>query len=139
MPLIGYPVGDLDEHIIIDEIYKPNDFKAGWYFIPHNFPSYTFVSVDLDPNVDEVVKDGDKFQIQGFDPYLEKMNFPDSEAPKKKDYMKEINYHVFPSGVPYYDFKMGYYWEVFGDLNSPYLFIPYFNPNTYGEIIWLDF
>lgn len=138
MPLIGYAIGDLDEHIIISDIYKPNDFHAGWYFIPYNFPNYTFVSVDYDNSIDEVVQDGDKFKIQGFDPYLERINFPDGKTPKKTEYIKDAYFH-FPSGVPFNaDYKMGYYWDIFGDINSPYLFIPYFNPNTYGEIVWLD-
>lgn len=137
MPLIGYPIGDLDEHFIISEIYKPQDFEAGWYFIPTNFPSYNFVSVDYDPNINEVVQDGDKFYIQGFDPYIENINFPEGYNPLKKEFVRD-SYFIYPSGVPY-QFTMGYYWEMFGDLNSPYLFIPYFDPNTYGEIAWLDF
>lgn len=141
MPLIGYPIGDLEEHIIIDDIYKPDNFQAGWYFVPYNFPNYTFVSADYDPNVDEVEKDGSNYQIQGFDPYIEKMNFPEGMTPQKVDYIKKIsdNYSHFPSGVPYFfDYQIGHYWEIFGDLNSPYLFIPYFDPSTYGEIVWLD-
>lgn len=137
MPLIGYAIGDLDEHIIIDEIYKPQNFQAGWYFIPHDFPSYAFVSADVNPYVDEVVQDGDKFRIQGFDPYLENMDFPEGTAPVKREYVRDSYFH-YPSGVPY-EFQMSYYWEMFGDLNSPYLFIPYFNSNTYGQIVWLDF
>jgi hypothetical protein len=137
MPLIGYAIGNIDEHFIISDVYKPQNFEAGWYFIPNNFPSYTFISADIDPTVDEVVKDGDKFIIQGFDPYLESMDFPENYKPKKTEYVKD-NYYHFPSGVPF-DYQMGYYWEMYGDLDSPYLFIPYFDHSTYGSIAWLDF
>lgn len=137
MPLIGYAIGDIDEHIIIDEIYKPQNFQAGWYFIPHDFPSYNFVSVDVDPNIEEVTQDGDKFRVMGFDPYIENMDFPEEVKPIKKEFVRDSYFH-YPSGVPY-NFQVGYYWEMFGDLNSPYLFIPYFNHNTYGKIVWLDF
>lgn len=138
MPLIGYPIGDIDEHIIIDDIYAPKDFKAGWYFIPYNFPNYEFMSVDIDPNIDEVVEDGDKFYIYGFDPYLEKMSFPEGEEPRKEYFSSKSIYPHYPSGVPY-NLDLNYFWEMFGDLNNPYLFIPYFKPDTYGRIVWLDF
>jgi hypothetical protein len=139
MPLIGHPIGDIDEHFIIDEIYKPNNFEAGWYFIPYDFPNYTFISADIDPNVEEVVRDGDEFRIQGFDPYLEKMDFPEGYKPKRTEIVKEYYYH-YPSGVPLqFQMGVGHYWEMFGDLNNPYMFIPYFNPSTYGQIAWLDF
>lgn len=138
MPLIGYAIGNLSEHIIISEIYKPNDFQAGWYFIPHNFPSYQFISTDFNPDIDEIVQDGDKFNIYGFDPYLEKMNFPDDKPlPIKREFTKNTFEH-YPSGVPY-NYEVDYYWEIYGDINSPYLFIPFFNPDTYGKIVWMDF
>lgn len=135
MPLIGQPIGDIDQYLVIPDIYTPDNFKSGWYFMPHNFPFYQLISTDTNPFVEEVFQIGDKVYVEGFEPYLPNTHYP-SGVPVPTLQKTQVMIH-YPSGLPF-DYQISYYWELFSDLNNPYLFIPYFDPSTYGQIVWLD-
>jgi len=133
MTIIAHPIGDFDENIIIDDIYKTPDLNSGWYFLYNN--QYQFISTDFDPDIEEVYLEGDKVFVTGFTPIGSLMP---SGTPFPSTYRDVSKIVLNPSGTPYLSTITNKYWELFDDLNNPYLFIPYFDPNIYGGISYLN-
>jgi len=133
MTIVAHPIGDFDENIIINDIYETPELNSGWYFLYNN--QYQFISIDFDTDIEEAYHEGDKIFITGFTPIGSLMPSGTPFPSAYRDFSKIV---LNPSGTPYLLTKTNKYWELFDDLNNPYLFIPYFDSEVYGGISYLD-
>jgi hypothetical protein len=116
MPIIAHPIGDIDQNIVISDLYKPSDFHEGWYFLHGNL----FTDADED-----IIREGDKVLVAD---YIPESPFP-SGTPFPYRYIT-----IYPSGVPVGKL----YWELYSDIDYPYVFSPIDNEFLDGEIVYVD-